>query len=119
MRIWTTALSGRPSNWQSALTRVPGGNGKDTFQFGDKTIQCRLIGSDMLVIDGKNQILVERFLDQYGESLVSAPVAAPGPATSSDSQTTTAGAANEKKGGLRLQTLRKQPLGQTNDMETN
>jgi len=132
MRVWNTALANRPTGWQAALSRVAGGNGLDMFQFGSKTIQCRLIGSDMLIIDGKTQTLVDRFLDQYGETLSASQQAAASSSSNSQdvneggavsnsqgfSQQTTGGEP-AKKGGLRFKNLRKQPLGNTNDMETN
>ena len=128
MRVWNTALANRPSSWKGLLSRVDGGSGLDMFQFGSKGIQCRLIGSDMLIIDGKTQTLVDRFLDQYGETLANQQQA-----TSSSSQDVNDGAAANnsqgfsqqttgepaKRGGLRFKNLRKQPLGNTNDMETN
>ena len=129
MRVWNTALSSRPGSWQAALSRVAGGNGLDTFRFGSKTVQCRLIGSDMLVIDGKTQTLVDRFLDQYVESLTTqqgassssntqeAPEADAGANSQGFSQQTTGEPV--KRGGLRFKNLRKQPLGNTNDMETS
>ena len=124
MRIWKTALSTRPGPWQAALSRVPGA--ADTFQFGSKKIQCRLIGSDMLVIDGKSQVLVDRFLDQHGQELVSGPAKAAeppvtqpaAPAPVQEATAAPAAPTEIKKGGLRFKNLRKQPLGQSNDMES-
>jgi chromosome segregation ATPase len=129
MRVWNTALASRPAAWQGALSRVAGGNGLDMFQFGSKTLQCRIIGSDMLIIDGKTQTLVDRFLDQYGETLATQQVAS---SSSNSQEVTDAGHAGNsqgfsqqttgepaKRGGLRFKNLRKQPLGNTNDMETS
>lgn len=112
MRVWRTALAARPAAWQSALSRVTGAG--DKFQFGSKSVQCRLIGSDMLVIDGKTQMLVDRFLDQHGEELVNG-----GAAAEAQQETAQAPApAEPKKAGLRFKNLRKQPLGHANDMES-
>ena len=129
MRVWNTALANRPTAWQGALSRVAGGNGLDMFQFGSKTVQCRIIGSDMLIIDGKTQTLVDRFLDQYGETLATQQSAS---SSSNSQEATEAGQGGNsqgfsqqttgepaKRGGLRFKNLRKQPLGNTNDMETN
>lgn len=117
-RIWKTALSGRPAAWQAALSRIPGS--VDSFMFGFKKLQCRLIGSDMLVFDGKSQVLVDRFLDQQGEELVKASHVIgegssqlPAATQESSSQPT-----EVKKAGLRFKNLRKQPLGHSNDMES-
>lgn len=113
MRVWNTALSSRPSNWRAALSRVPGSS--DKFQFGSKQIQCRLIGSDMLVIDGKTQMLVDRFLDQHGEQLVGVEQA---PESADVPSAPVAPVEPTKKAGLRFKNLRKQPLGQANEMES-
>ena len=114
MRVWNTALSTRPANWRAALSRVSGSS--DKFQFGSKQIQCRLIGSDMLVIDGKTQMLVDRFLDQHGEQLVGTEQG-PEP-TNASPPAPVAPAEPTKKAGLRFKNLRKQPLGQANEMES-
>jgi predicted nucleic acid-binding Zn-ribbon protein len=117
MRMWNTALSVYPPVWHSALSRVPGTS--DKFQFGSRVLQCKLIGSDMLVIEGKSQMLIDRYLSQHGESImteingsqsISAVGAAP-PALTAASEPV-------KKSGLRFKNLRKQPLGQANDMES-
>ena len=120
MRMWNTALSTRPAAWKAALSRVPGAS-DDKFQFGaSKIVQCRLIGSDMLVIDGKTQMLVDRYLDQYGQTLIGSETGA-GPFPE---QPTAAVALTQpaepslKKGGLRFKNLRKQPLGHSNEMES-
>jgi hypothetical protein len=110
MRVWRTALASRPTNWLAALSRVSGAG--DRFQFGSKVVQCRLIGSDMLVIDGKTQMLVDRFLDQHGEELVNG-ASAPEP-----QQEAAPAPVETKKAGLRFKNLRKQPLGHANDMES-
>jgi len=117
MRMWNTALATRPQAWQTALSRVPGAS--DKFQFGSKLLQCRLIGSDMLVIDGKSQMLVDRFLDQHGASAV-AETQPPEPAPMPEQTSSQSASAPEpaKKSGLRFKNLRKQPLGHTNDMES-
>ena len=115
MRVWNTALSSRPAAWKAALSRVPGAS--DKFVLGSKQIQCRLIGSDMLVIDGKAQMLVDRFLDQHGASLVTE---AEKPLAVEEAPAAPAAASAEpsKKAGLRFKNLRKQPLGHANDMES-
>ena len=106
-KVWRTALASRPSHWRDALKRL---DAPEAFQFGQKQIACRMIGSDMLVIDGKSQMLVDRFLDQHGQELVNGPAppvslpAAPAPT-------------EVKKAGLRFKNLKKQPLAQTNDFE--
>ena len=114
LRAWRTALSSKPAEWQNALSRVPGGSGLDTFQFGTKRVQCRLVGSDMLVIDGKAQMLVDKFLDKLGEACINGEIAAP----SEQPSVPQAPVQNDiKKGGLRFKNLRKQPLTQSNEMD--
>lgn len=117
-RIWKIALSGRPPAWQAALSRVPGS--VDSFMFGSKKIQCRLIGSDMLVFDGKSQVLVDRFLDQHGEELVEASsvTGENAPQLPAITQESASQSTEVKKAGLRFKNLRKQPLGHSNDMES-
>ena len=117
MRMWNTALASRPQAWQTALSRVSGAS--DKFQFGSKLVQCRLIGRDMLVIDGKTQMLVDRFLDQHGASAVS-NASNQDSAPSSEQPATQSASAPEptKKSGLRFKNLRKQPLGHANEMES-
>ncbi len=117
MRMWNTALSSRPAAWKAALTRVPGAS-DDKFQLGSKVLQCRLIGSDMLVIDGKTQMLVDRYLDQFGQGLFAAEEGQAAPEQSAVSSTQAAPEASTKKGGLRFKYLRKQPLGHANEMES-
>ena len=74
----------------------------------------------MLVIDGKTQMLVDRYLDQYGQTLIGSETGA-GPFPE---QPTAAVALTQpaepslKKGGLRFKNLRKQPLGHSNEMES-
>lgn len=103
-RAWETALASRPLHWRNALTRTVEG-GPDSFRFGSKNVLCRMIGNDMLVIDGKTQMLLDRFLDQHGDPLTAPPeTAAPLEAA--------------KKAGLRFKNLKKQPLLQPNDLDS-
>ena len=121
-RIWNAALATRPANWQAALSRVPGGTegGLPSFQFGSKVVQCRLMGSDMLVVDGKSQVLLDRFLDRHGDLLVNGPPSGAPPVAPAP-QPAVASTAEFKKpaaGGLRFKNLKKQPLTQSNEMDT-
>jgi hypothetical protein len=105
-KAWAAALDSRPPHWRDALTRTVEG-GQDSFRFGSKNILCRMIGSDMLVIDGKTQMLIDRFLDQHGDS-----------STSSAPPETAAPLEAAKKAGLRFKNLKKQPLLQPNDPDS-
>jgi hypothetical protein len=70
----------------------------------------------MLVIDGKTQMLVDRFLDQHGEQLVGIEQATE--LTDVPPTAPVAPVEPTKKAGLRFKNLRKQPLGQANEMES-
>lgn len=105
-KAWEAALSSRPPQWRDLLSRLDDG----TYKFGSKSLVCRMIGSDMLVIDGKSQMLVDRFLDQHGGShAVQAETEAPFESA----------AVVKKPAGLRFKNLKKQPLIQPNDNDVS
>ena len=105
-KAWEAALSSRPPQWREQLSRLDDG----TYKLGSKSLVCRMIGSDMLVIDGKSQMLVDRFLDQHGGShAVQAETEAPSESA----------AVVKKPAGLRFKNLKKQPLIQPNDNDVS
>ena len=65
---WRSVLAEKPLRWKSILTRQAGTN---IFNFGSQKVACKKIGNLTMIQVGRETMILEKFIDQYGPKEVS------------------------------------------------